>query len=188
MKILFRCSLCVLFTTAALAAGRPWSASVAVKVSAQPELKSQVESYMKRELRALRDVSLVEDQDHADYCISIVAIQLSNRTSSNLGYALSTVVSTPFQAETFSLIVSAAGGNTNMLSTWSTNSTALVTIHGHLVRIAPQDGLKRTCEELAAHIDSEYFEHDRQFDAKMKAMFQQLRNAPRSTNSEPQKP
>ena len=185
MKTLFAYFLCVFFAAAVYAADSPWSASVVVKVSAQSELTSQIESYVKRELRALHDVSLTEDQEHADYCISIVALQLSNRASDNAGYAISTVVSSPFKSETLSLIVSAAGGNTNLLSAYSTNSTGLVTIQGHDLRIAPPNKLKRTCEELVAHIDSEYFEPDRQSFARMKAMLKQFRNPPSSTRPPP---
>jgi len=63
---------------------------VKVNVSGDKAIKNLVESYIKRELRELSDVSVVES--NADWIIEIVAAEVENKARMKVGVVLSTVI------------------------------------------------------------------------------------------------
>lgn len=63
---------------------------VKVNVSGDKAIKNLVESYIKRELRELSDVSVVES--NADWIIKIIALESMNKAGMKVGVVLSTVI------------------------------------------------------------------------------------------------
>lgn len=78
----------------------PFSTSVQVSVTAEENIKNQIESYVNRELRSLQDVVLV-DQD-ADSELSILAMEISTVGSQKADVDLSFVILSPFSNEMLS--------------------------------------------------------------------------------------
>jgi hypothetical protein len=160
-----------------------WSAKVEIKISADSELKSEIESYVKRELRDLHDISLTEDSTAADYRISIVAIPLQSKSGIQTGYALSTVITCPLKGETMMWVIFASGGDTNKLPGLSTNFTEYVTIEDHNLLITDPDHLKSTCEKLVANMDADCFEPARQSYDRMMTMIEDFKKHTQMTRS-----
>ncbi|MCI0666167.1 MAG: hypothetical protein L0220_34370 [Acidobacteria bacterium] len=65
---------------------------IALNVSADDEIKSDVISYVSRELRSLVDVEIVGEDSEPRYLVSIVAMTSTSTSGREFGYALSLTV------------------------------------------------------------------------------------------------
>lgn len=68
---------------------------VSVVVAAQGTAKTEFESYVKRELRGLKDVDVVETSP--DYTLSFVVLETQSKGGAATGYAISEVVTHRFR-------------------------------------------------------------------------------------------
>jgi len=185
----FKIILCCVFLTSSVVLSEgdesAWSAKVSVGISAPPALASEIESYVKRELRGLHDVSIEADLSSSpDYLVEIVAVELENKAGTPTGYALSTVVVSPLSSDYISLVVSTCGGNTNaypgLIKSFSKYSMA----EKHDLRITDLDGLKTACEKIVAAIDSDCFETARKNQAQIMAFLKKInKSEPAKTNA-----
>jgi len=105
----------VLFIFTALGQTQKWSTTVAIKTSIDAEgVNSQVTSYIGRELRALGDITVVEETANPDHILSIIGfpIETTGSTISDArqdqryrrGFALAYVLEAPLQTTQTSLI------------------------------------------------------------------------------------
>lgn len=131
-----------------------FSAKVQVSVSADDNIKGQVESYIKRELRSLQDVTLVDEG--ADWELSIVAMEVSTKSGYKSGVILSVVILSPFNNQMLS------GMLQEKYKEFVTNLTkGLYWYPGHWLRIDSNDQLRSLCVELVADFDSKKLEESR---------------------------
>src|SRR5262245_30104444 len=67
---------------------------IKVLITAEDELSSQTSSYVKRNLRALGDVDIVEESP--DYTLAFVFMELTTGGKTKTGYAESLTILSPF--------------------------------------------------------------------------------------------
>jgi hypothetical protein len=131
-----------------------FSATVNVSVSASDDIKGQVESYIKRELRSLQDVSLVDEG--GEWQLSILAMEVSTKGGHKSGVILSVVILTPFNNQ---LISSMFEEEYRDFGTNFTEGLYLYPEHG--VRVGSNEELRSLCFELVADFDSKHLEKSR---------------------------
>ena len=66
---------------------------VRLDITGDDKIKSEISSYISRELRSLGDVTITTGERNLD--IEIVALQMQSQGQLNVGYAFSVVVSEP---------------------------------------------------------------------------------------------
>jgi len=136
---------------------------VEVAVSADSSLESRINSYVRRELRDLGDIVIVDVVGNPEYSISVVALE-----SDLQGYLISWVTNKVLQPSEFTFWT---------LEEWDepdeyTLSQELAeqfhwqflgygTRLQHKLVKGPADDLRRRCEELVAEFDSEILEPTR---------------------------
>lgn len=125
---------------------------VAVNVSAEPGLKQQISSYINRELRALRDVVLVDE--NATIRVSIIGLQDRTVAGRDLGYTLALVTSRKLETSlveglTIGRIEAQASA---ILREYLADRYEMV---DHFLQAGAQDELKKICEALVAQIDEQ---------------------------------
>ncbi|WJW76086.1 hypothetical protein QVG61_03055 [Thiohalobacter sp. IOR34] len=149
--------LIILFGNVARAAqgsANQFSAKVKVTVSADDNIKGQVESYIKRELRSLQDVTLVDEG--ADWELSILAMEVSTKGGYTSGVILSVVILSTFNNQMVS------GMLQEKYKELGTNLTkGLYLYPDHWLRAGADDQLRSLCIKLIADFDSEKLEESR---------------------------
>jgi len=140
-------------------------AKVQVSVSANDNIKGQVESYIKRELRSLQDVTLVDEG--ADWELSILAMEVSTKGGYKSGVIISVVILSPFNNQ----IVS--GMLQEKYKELGTNLTkGLYWYPDHWLRAGPVDQLRSLCVELIADFDSQQLEESRKQHREIMKIFE----------------
>lgn len=170
MKILTLLSVLVLhllltFNCAAQTNGTPaWRGSIAVVVDgpeADPAIMN-LESLIKRELRGLHDVDIAET--NGDFILEIVCAQAT--VGPLPVYSLSVVFSQAADTSLakFYAIPERTGALESYLSTLRENKF-------HQSIVCGRDDLQKKCENIVAHIDTQYFETERKnFHRTLKAV------------------
>jgi hypothetical protein len=132
----------------------PWSSTLEVSVSADPPaLQEELESYILREVRDLRDIEVVKDKGH--YRLLVNAIEDRNRRGDIIGVDIATIVEMPWD---WSLL-------TGVLSGLSPENRALVEGFQSLslrtgfdLHVGPRDALPALCREIVLKLDTRTFE------------------------------
>jgi hypothetical protein len=96
----FRASRLTLFSVilCAWAAGASaQNARVQLKISADEQLKKELQKYLEDELRALPEVLLAGDSP--DFTISVIALKVVTRASTNVGVTFSVLVTAPYDTK-----------------------------------------------------------------------------------------
>ena len=165
------------------------SIHVKVDVSGDKAIKNLVESYIKRELRELSDVSVVES--NADWIIEIVAAEVENKARMKVGVVLSTVILKTVvdqDCEMTATYLAKLGYQLDQklknlrpaksekygkqiyeLSaiSWNLLNIALGLIHGlyeykdHKLQVGALTDLKHICEKIVADFDTTFLEPQR---------------------------
>lgn len=154
--------------------------SFPVKVTvAESRISGLVKSYIKRELRSLGDVKIVESAPF--YEIQILANSLLNKNGDITGVALSTIFIKPYNvmdlkdATILSLqqkdLISHAGVQEieRIFEYW--DQAGMVNINeykGHILFIGADNDLKELCEKIVADFDNDCLELPRQLKEKLK--------------------
>jgi hypothetical protein len=132
---------------------------IAVNVSASDSVKSEFESFVKRELRSLKDVEIVEsDQDH-----TLAFVVLETKTSAGLttGYAVSHVLTHRFSREVIPLMFGKKLSKEDL--NWLGQATeSAVFLDDHKLLTCGPDKLRSIAEKLVAQYDSDTLEPGRQ--------------------------
>jgi len=136
-------------------AGSEIQFQIKVNVSGDPSIKTLVSSYLNRELRALGDVELVNN--NADWSMSIICAQ----TESIGGYPSSVLLS---------VVITELYPNAAIVSMLPTESkqpgdeitSNLYLARDHWVRSGSQGNLQEICSKIVADFDTLYLEKERQ--------------------------
>ncbi len=131
---------------------------VSVKVSANGSIKTEFESYVKRELRGLKDVELVEDS--ADHTLAFVILETQSRGGASIGYAISLVEAHPLSQRVFQLMFKQKLSPEDL--TWIAKATeSAVFIDEHKLLTCGPAELKSVCGKLVAEFDTNTLEPGR---------------------------
>lgn len=133
---------------------RQFSAKVQVSISADESIKSQVDSYIKRELRSLQDVTLVDEG--ADWELNIIAMEVSTKAGYKSGIVLSVIIISPFKNQIVSEMF-----QEKYKDFGATLTKDLYRHPDHWLRAGPNDQLRSLCVELIADFDSKIIEEVR---------------------------
>ncbi len=162
MKAHRPCSIAVLFISLVLsidayAAGTSnprFSARVKVTVTASDNIKSNIVSYLNRELRSLNDVELVDTKP--DWEICVLALELSNVGGYKTGVALATVYLKHFENEGIGEWFKPQNKK-NALNITS----SLYWRPDYWLVAGSTDDVQKLCKDIIAYFDSSNLEEDR---------------------------
>ena len=131
---------------------------VSVEVSGKGSTKAEFESYIKRELRGLKDVEVVDNSPN--FTFSFVVLETQSKGGTSTGYAISEVVTHRLSQKAFQ------GMFKNKLSpgdfAWLEKATAsAVLIDMHNLQTCAPNELKSVCEKLIAEFDTDMLEPGR---------------------------
>jgi hypothetical protein len=146
-------ALLIVISFYARAADPKWQGRVQVNVSGDSKTDTEVSSFVKRELRALGDVTVAETAP--DYVIEIIAHSTALTTGRVVGYNLSYVVCRPFSTNFFQYLLPPQV-DTKLLQSICTN---YVSIEDHQLLGGPD--LRALCTKLVASFDSRCLDSDR---------------------------
>ena len=156
-------ALLILVSFCAPAAEPKWQGRVQVNVSGDSKTDTEVSSFVKRELRALGDVTVTDTTP--DYVIEIVAYSTALTTGRVVGYNLSYVVCRPFSTNYFQYLLPPEV-DTKLLQSLCTN---YVSIQDHQLLGGPD--LRALCTKLVASFDSHCLDSDRRSFEMVKEAF-----------------
>jgi hypothetical protein len=131
---------------------------VSVKVAANGSVKAEFESYVKRELRGLKDVEIVETSP--DFSLSFVVVQALTKEGTDTGYAISELVTSPVTSEAYQSMFKGKLSEEELAWLRKTTDSA-VYIERQKIQTCDSGGLKSTCEKLVAEFDTDELESSR---------------------------
>lgn len=166
---------------------RKYSTTVTLVISAtEDEIKNQVYSYISRELRALGDVQLLEDnsvwavKSNTEWVIQIIAMQQENKDRRIIGWVMSSVILKPILRDRdfklFILNKALKGEYDEKL--WQELFEQLRTsciVSGHGIRSGSPEDLQSNCKGIVAKFDSECLKESRKADQQLWKQFNKLR-------------
>lgn len=141
-KLLFGLLCCV----SSPAADSKWNGTVSVQVMGDPQLISQVSSYLKRELRTLVDVTITDADP--DFTLSVVSAHSTSGAGNHLGYILSVLVTSPFPTN----LTDALPTHLENIIPTKWIYTNYVSVNAHWVEYGPW--LKDVCVKVIADFDT----------------------------------
>ncbi len=144
---------------------------ITLSVDSSDESKSRIESYIRRELRSLGDVTLVET--NSSVAIRLVGIDLKSRADRPQGYAISVVVAAPFPARAYLGMPMFACLTEHDRKNVEEGLRKYELPEFHSLFVCGQDELKTSCDHIVAAVDSSVLEPQR----KLNDTFRQLNNA-----------
>lgn len=137
---------------------RKWRAQVTLHVDLPQEVQPAAISYFSRELRALSDIEIV-DQD-PDFIIEVVGVQ-NQVSGTTVGYTLSTVLLRVMRSD----IVDIVAGADQTPAIYKQGLRNYMEGAGHMlwhnVRATSIGNFPTTCRTIIADIDGHAFEEDR---------------------------
>lgn len=165
---------------------RKYSTTVTLKITAEDEIKNQVYSYISRELRALGDVQLLEDnsvwavKSNTEWVIQIIAMQQENKDRRIIGWVMSSVILKPILRDRdfklFILNKALKGEYDEKL--WQELFEQLRTsciVSGHGIRSGSPEDLQSNCKDIVADFDSECLKESRKFHQQLWKQINKLR-------------
>lgn len=154
---LFLAFLASLFAAMPLCGDDKINHRVQLNVSASDSIKSEVISYISRELRSLGDINIVADDPW--FTISVVGLPLGGGNNTT-GYALSVIVERPVRYRLVRDFYAKwlEERTLKLMDVTFQNTTHLLT---HFVQLGPTGGLEDMCKKIVAEIDGSVFEKAR---------------------------
>jgi hypothetical protein len=132
----------------------PWSATLQVDVSADPPaLQEELESYILREVRDLRDIEVVKDKGR--FRLLVNAIENRNRRGAVIGVDIATIVEMPWD---WSLLSSVLSGLSPENRAFVEGFQSLSLRGGFDLHVGPRDALATLCREIVLKLDTRTFE------------------------------
>jgi len=131
---------------------RPWSGRVRVDVAAGDSIKSQVTSYINRELRALNDVTLADAEP--EYILSIIASEIVDTTGNAVVYAIAVIAIRPFDETLIASMVQPKYKSTAL------NSLKGLTYYPASAQYWGSD-IQKLCRNVVADYDARVLEKER---------------------------
>jgi hypothetical protein len=151
MKLLASLIFCVSLATTCWCQAK-YSTTIKLEITAPDRIKNEVQSYMNRELRALGDVTLVDD--HPSWEIRVDVMEITTRGIRS-GYAFAFVVTEPLYLDFLkgaNCDQKAKSRITNLME-----NTERLLAFGN--RVSPN--IESACKKLVADFDSTTLETDR---------------------------
>lgn len=122
---------------------------VAVEITAKDDnVKSLIESYIKRELRSLGDVEVVKKDPHLR--IEMVCIKHKSKDGDHLGYAFATAFTRKHSTEEW-LKTDISEGLKALL-------TPVYVLENLYLKVGGRESIKSSCQEIVADLDTEHIE------------------------------
>jgi hypothetical protein len=138
-----------------------WSARCRVTVDASRiDVKNDIFSYINRNLRSLRDIDIVSV--NSEYDVSIVALQTSTTTGYTTGYAISTVVLQPINAESLEKVLEASKTDENAIGFLKDFYGAKVAFLQQYLQVGSTSDLPEMCQRIVTKIDGDVFQPSRE--------------------------
>lgn len=151
-------------------------------VSAPAGIKEEAESYLRRELRALRDVDLVET--NASYILRVVVLETSSQSGIKTGYAASTSEASKPSIDTLRDFLKHDHKLTDEGGVWLRTAIQDLEIYRTQNLFVGAD-LKRICERVVAGFDSDLLEEGRKFTKQFREILKRTgQNAPKQPTNE----
>jgi hypothetical protein len=127
---------------------------VKLEISGNDNIKTEVSSYLSRELRALNDVVLVDDNPH--YLISIVAVEVPSLSGYKTGVNLSVVVLKIFPNKWLDIwIMKLPDASKKGILDYTSNLYYFI---DHSTIGGSSDDLQSMCKKIVATFDNETLE------------------------------
>ena len=140
--------------------------SVRLKISAQGDMKSEIESYISRELRSLGDVYLV-DNDEA-YRIGIIAFELINTGGRKDGYAVTALITSTFPTDLLATVLSSHGVSKDGVKTWRDIADEHERVERFILDTCGRSDLRKVCEQIVIDFDTKILEPIRKLGSREK--------------------
>jgi len=135
-----------------------------LQVQSRSNIADEVRSYLSRELRNLKGVTIVEDKD-ADYTIGVIVFPVHNKAGYNTGYAFSVLVTQPGGYQRVRDIIE-RHSDEKALKTLDAAAKDSVEIVHHSLETGSE--LEKTCHSLVADLDGAVLEPARKIDQTLK--------------------
>lgn len=133
---------------------------VRLVISADEQIKGQIESYVSRELRSLGDVVLV-DRDEL-YTIAIIAFEVSNNNNAHqLGYAFSVLITSSFPTDMLTTVLSSHKVNREVVKNWDELVSDYKLVEDYHLITCDLNNLRKTCERIIADFDTKQLQPSR---------------------------
>ena len=154
------CAVVLLMVSTATSQSTPpaYTARVNMHVTGEGATESIVGSYIARELRALGDVVITDQNPRYD--LSIVVIKTTNQAQNPIGYAISSVGLDLWSESLVRSLVGYFGipnEKLDMFMDFANNGT----IKHHFLQVCATEDIQETCSELVAVFDSDVLERSR---------------------------
>ena len=133
---------------------------VGLFVSAEESIKSQIQSYISRELRALGDI--IQSTDNYEYDMTIIALKVKTKGGQETGVVLSINIHRKFDNQLMSFMFKEEYEKSG--TTWL---GGLYYYPEHWLRIGSNDDLQPLCKEIITDFDSKILQKKRDDYQKM---------------------
>lgn len=120
-------------------------------------LRNQIQSYLGRELRELRDISIVDDSAGPDYEIDVVAYRVNNSLGMPIGVAMAVVAFERFKSDFVLRLISGRVSDV-AYGTISAGLKGKGAIDTFEMQTGSVDDLESICKTMVADIDSKDFD------------------------------
>lgn len=144
-----------------------YSAKVKVDISASDNINGVVSSYLKRELRSLTDVEIVEN--NPEWIINILVVELETVGGHKNGVAISTVITSQLRSQSLSELFQPKYSDLGLRLT-----SGLKKVGSHWLNIGSSNDLQNLCKEIVADFDTKHLEEDRKLHREMREEFLQV--------------
>lgn len=132
-----------------------------LNVTADDEFKSEVVSYIGREIRSLKDVEIVQsnesDESNADYHLSIIAIKGKSKNGNVIGYSLSAAITEVRSLENEKRRVEILCSNKEWQGTLASLLSYKV-LEYHQLFVGEINELRSLCSDVVTSVDGKVFE------------------------------
>ncbi len=140
----------------------PFSAKVSVQIIADDEIRSQAESYSKRELRSIGDVVITEDEPR--WVLDILITELKMKSGYTTGVAMSVVILDQFDNGFIAQYDIQQGVKELLLKV----TKGLSFYPDHWLRVGSTEELRQMCNKLISDFDSKHLEQSRKIHQNIK--------------------
>ena len=124
---------------------------VSVRISGDPEITNVVKSFIGRELRALRDVQVTNDQP--DWVFHVITVEVKLKENVKTGYGISAIILEPFQSDVLTPLL-----DKRYVDRGHTLTADLYSVKKHMINIGSKEDIKNICVKMVADLDSEFLE------------------------------
>jgi len=152
-----------------------FSARVQVDLQCGDEImRSDMSSYINRELRSLGDVTVVDTEPQ--WTLHIIAYEMKTKGGQPTGVAVSLVVTSSGKqfAEDVADVLKRAGAAETTIKLVTEDISSMVRYGDHLLQTGLRSGLKGICESNVSTFDSRTLEPARKFSQRRQDILQQF--------------